>query len=150
MNASIKCIELIKLFEGFSSVPYPDPGTGALPYTIGYGSTHYNDGTLISLSDTPITSQLAEKLLQTHLDSIAKTLDYLVTIDLSQNQIDALLSLIYNIGTQAFKHSTLLKILNTGDVTKASEQFLVWVRANGKVLPGLTKRRQAEYNLFLS
>lgn len=150
MESSQKCIDLIKLFEGFSSTPYPDPGTGALPYTIGYGSTHYSDGTLVTLNDTPITSQLAEKLLQITLDSIAKTLDYLVIVDLSQNQVDALLSLIYNIGTQAFKHSTLLKLLNTGDVDKAAEQILVWNRSNGKVLPGLVKRRQAEHDLFLS
>ena len=60
------------------------------------------------------------------------------------------MSLTFNIGTIAFKNSTLLKKLNAGDRVGAADQFLVWNKAGGKVLQGLVNRRQAERAQFLS
>ncbi|KQD16250.1 lysozyme [Acinetobacter baumannii] len=68
---------------------------------------------------------------------------------LTQNQFDALVSLAYNIGSGAFKGSTLLKLLNKGDYKGAADQFLVWNKAGGKVMKGLVRRREAERALFL-
>jgi lysozyme len=72
-----------------------------------------------------------------------------VNIPLSQNQFDALVSLAYNIGTNAFKTSTLVKYLNALDYKAAADQFLVWNKAGGSVLKGLVRRREAERALFL-
>ena len=71
-----------------------------------------------------------------------------MTVPLTQNQFDALVSLTYNIGSGAFNNSTLLK-LNKGDYQGAADQFLVWNKADGKVMKGLVRRREAERALFL-
>ncbi|RPI74763.1 MAG: lysozyme, partial [Desulfobacteraceae bacterium] len=68
---------------------------------------------------------------------------------LSQNQFDSLVSLVYNIGAGAFERSTLLRLLNQGDYTGAANQFCLWNKAGGKILPGLIKRRCEETLLFL-
>ncbi|WP_312069487.1 lysozyme, partial [Acinetobacter sp.] len=73
----------------------------------------------------------------------------LVKVPLSQNQFDALVSLTYNIGSTAFKNSTLLKKLNAKDYAGAADQFLRWNKGGGKVLKGLVRRREAERALFL-
>ena len=73
-----------------------------------------------------------------------------VTVPLSQNQFDALVSLAYNIGTNAFSKSTLVKKLNANDNRAAADQFDVWVNAGGKRMQGLVNRRAKEKALFLS
>ena len=74
----------------------------------------------------------------------------LVKVPINDNELDALTSLVYNIGIGAFKKSTLLSLLNQGaDRHLVADQFLRWNKAGGKVLPGLVKRRLAEHNLFL-
>lgn len=148
MKVSKDCIDLIHTFEGLKLEPYLD--SAKIP-TIGFGSIYHLDGiTRVTMEDDPIDLETAEKLLLVHLNTLAKTVEYLVQIDLGQSQIDALLSLVYNIGTGNFKHSTLLKLLNTGDTDKAAEQILVWNRTGGKISAGLTRRREAEHDLFLS
>ncbi len=72
-----------------------------------------------------------------------------VSVPLSQNQFDALVSLAYNIGTNAFKTSTLVKYLNALDYKAAAYEFPKWNRRGGKVLKGLVRRREAERALFL-
>jgi len=74
--------------------------------------------------------------------------NYHVTVEMTQNQFDALCSFVYNCGAGNFRASTLLKLLNQGAYKAAAQQFLRWDKANGKVLPGLTKRRAAEKALF--
>lgn len=73
-----------------------------------------------------------------------------VTVSLSQSQFDALVSFAYNVGIGAFRSSTLLRKLNAGDYQGAADQFLLWDKNDGKVMRGLTRRRQAERALFLS
>ena len=72
----------------------------------------------------------------------------LVTVGLNQNQFDAMVSWVYNLGGGNLKASTLLKVLNSGDYAGVPEQMLRWNKAGGKVLEGLTRRRQAEADLF--
>jgi len=73
-----------------------------------------------------------------------------ITVPLTDNQLTAITSLVYNIGFGAFKRSTLLRLLNAGaSKEEVAKQFLRWNKAGGKEIKGLTNRRQAEFNLFL-
>ena len=141
-------IELIKSFEGFRSNPYYD--SVGVP-TIGYGTTRYLDGTKVSMSDKPISKDEATALLKKQVSDIyGKAVNDYKTIDTNQNQFDAMTSLCYNIGTGAFKSSTLLKKHNAGDFKGAADEFLRWVYAGGQVLQGLVNRREKEREIYLS
>ncbi|EDH9820259.1 TPA_asm: lysozyme, partial [Salmonella enterica subsp. enterica serovar Typhimurium] len=74
----------------------------------------------------------------------------LVKVKLTQGQFDALVSFAYNLGARTLSSSTLLRKLNSGDYAGAADEFLRWNKAGGKVLNGLTRRREAERALFLS
>lgn len=82
------------------------------------------------------------------LKKFENTVNDVVKVPINQNQFDALLSLAYNIGSTAFKNSTLVKKLNAGDILGAADQFNVWVNAGGKRMQGLVNRRKAEKELF--
>lgn len=143
---SQKGVDLIKQFEGLSLTPYVCAGG---INTIGYGNTYYTNGKKVTLKDPKITTQQAEELLKHSLSTYEKAVDSFCRDDISQSQFDALVSFAYNLGTGALQKSTLIKKVNTNpkDVTIADE-FLKWNKANGTVLKGLTKRRQAEANLY--
>ena len=95
-----------------------------------------------------ITEGGAEALLRHDLEWVESTINKNVKVPLNQNQYDALASFIYNVGAGAFRKSTLLRLLNQGDYTGAAGQFQRWNKAGGKVLRGLTRRRQAEAEKF--
>jgi lysozyme len=145
---SQKGLDLIKQFEGLSLKPYVCSGG---INTIGFGNTYYTNGNKVKLTDPPITKQQAEELLKFSLSTYEKAVDSFCRDDISQGNFDALVSISYNIGVGALQKSTLIKKVNANpkDVTIADE-FLKWNKANGKVLAGLTKRRQAEANLYFS
>lgn len=149
MKSSDKLLELIKESEGFSSTPYLCPAK--IP-TIGYGSTRYPDSRKVSLSDNHITKEEATTYLRFDVVDAEKLVTKSVTVPLTQGQFDALVDFVYNLGSGAFLGSTLLKVLNNGDYSTASNEFLKWnkARVDGilKELPGLTKRRKAEQVLF--
>ena len=85
------------------------------------------------------------------MQEAADAVDDLVDVELTQQQYDALCSFIYNVGREAFRNSTLLKMLNQGKAIKdIAPQFDRWIRAGGNVLPGLVKRRAAEREMFES
>jgi len=146
MKASQKCVDLIKEFEGFFDKAYICPAGVA---TIGFGSTMWNDGRKVKIGEK-ITKEGAEILLHWELNnkSIA-----LMDLNVNQNQADALLSFIYNLGIGAFNKSTLRKKvkLNPNDPT-IRDEFMKWnkARVGGKLveLRGLTRRRVAEANLY--
>jgi lysozyme len=142
-----KCYDLIKTFEGFKSKPYKCPA--GIP-TIGYGSTFYEDGTKVKLTDAPITEARAMDLLGDVVNDFSKKVNKLIKVEVNQNQFDALVDFAYNVGITALANSTLLKKLNAKLYSEAADQFLRWNKANGVVLAGLTKRRNAEKELFLS
>jgi lysozyme len=142
-----KCYELIKTFEGFKSKPYKCPA--GIP-TIGYGSTFYEDGTKVKLTDAPITEARAMELLADVVNDFSKKVNKLIKVEVNQNQFDALVDFAYNVGITALANSTLLKKLNAKLYSEAADQFLRWNKANGVVLAGLTKRRNVEKELFLS
>lgn len=95
-----------------------------------------------------MTDQEVNELFREDIKKRERSVNTLVTVELNQNQFDALLSLVFNIGTGAFATSTLLKKLNNGRVQEAADQFLRWDQAGGKPLLGLTRRRKAEKEVF--
>ncbi|MDM4091613.1 lysozyme [Klebsiella oxytoca] len=149
MQISNNGIALIKGFEGCRLTAYPDPGTGGAPWTIGYGWTYPVDGKPIK-QGMKIDQATADGLLKTGLVSYENDVLKLVKVKLTQNQFDALVSFAYNVGSRALSTSTLLKKLNAGDIKGAADEFLRWNKAGGKEMPGLTKRRKAERDVFLS
>lgn len=146
MKTSDVGIELIKEFEGFSSRPYLCPA--GVP-TIGYGSTRYPDSTRVQMTDKSISETEATRILADTLIDYETGVLKCVEVDLNQNEFDALVSFSYNLGIPNLKRSTLLKKLNDEDRDGAADEFMKWTRANGQVLPGLVKRREAERKLFL-
>lgn len=139
-------IALIEEFEGFDSKPYLCP---AGRWTIGFGDTMWR-GKPVTPATKPITREDAENALAHRLIGFQAELDNLVSVPLNANQNAALLSFIYNLGAQNLKKSTLLKRLSSGDYTGAADEFLKWNKSGGKVLRGLTRRREAERRLFLT
>ncbi|HAU5700622.1 TPA: lysozyme [Citrobacter freundii] len=146
MQISDKGIALIKEFEGCKLTAYQD-SVGV--WTIGYGWTQPVDGKPIRAGMT-IKQETAERLLKTGLVSYESDVSRLVKVGLTQGQFDALVSFTYNLGSRALSTSTLLRKLNCGDYTGSADEFLRWNKAGGKVLNGLTRRREAERALFLS
>lgn len=147
MIASQKCIDLIKQFEGYRSAPYLCP---AKVWTIGYGSTRYENGVAVKGSDAPIDEARAIKIMQATLKTYEDAVNRYVSVELTQNQFDALVDFAYNAGTKALQTSTLLKRINTGRFLAASDEFRKWVYADGIKLQGLVRRREAERILFSS
>lgn len=138
-----QAIELIKKYEGFSSKAYLCP---ANVWTIGYGTTRVNGKPVTS--GMTCTEQQAEEYLKNDLQVFAKAVNRLVKVPLTENQFSALLSFTYNLGVGALEKSTLLKKLNEGSYWVAQSEFLKWIRAGGKILPGLVRRRGEEAELF--
>lgn len=146
MQTSDKGISLIKQFEGCKLTAYQD-SVGV--WTIGYGWTQPVDGKPIRAGMT-IKQETAERLLKTGLVSYESDVSRLVKVGLTQGQFDALVSFTYNLGARSLSTSTLLRKLNAGDYAGAADEFLRWNKAGGKVLNGLTRRREAEREVFLS
>lgn len=145
---SQKGLELIKSFEGLSLKPYVCAGG---INTIGYGNTYYTNGKKVTLQDKPITKQQAEELLKHSLSTYEKAVDSFCRDDISQSNFDALVSFAYNLGNGALQKSTLIKKVNANPKDPSiKDEFLKYNKANGRVLAGLTKRRQAEANLYFS
>lgn len=145
---SSNCVNLVKLFEGFSRTAYVDPGTGAEPITIGYGSTRYANGDKVKLGEI-VTLQEAERLLTNDLERRYNAIKGWLPDTINQNQIDAVVSFAYNCGVGAFEKSTMRKKIwsNPNDSTIHNE-FLKWTKAGGRIMAGLIKRRQAESKLY--
>ncbi|PHM29483.1 lysozyme [Xenorhabdus innexi] len=144
MEISENGINAIKRYEGLRLKAYPDPATGAEPWTIGYGHTKG------VAPGQVITRQQAEAFLLEDLTPIYSVLQQVVKVALTQGQFDALCSFIFNVGIGNFTHSTLLKKLNEGDYQGAAQEFLRWDQGNGHELPALLARRKSEQKMFLS
>lgn len=141
MKIGSKGLELIKHFEGCELEAYKCP---AGVWTIGYG---HIKGVQEGMK---ITEMQAEEMLQSELIEYEGYINDLVEVELNQNQFDAMVSWVYNLGGGNLRSSTLLKVLNAGDYDGVPAQMLRWNKAGGKVLEGLTRRRQAEADLFVA
>lgn len=141
MKTSQEGIELIKHFEGLRLSTYK---CSAGVDTIGYGST----GAHVK-PDMTITEDEAEALLVQDLSRFEEGVANLAP-KTTQSQFDALVSFAFNLGLGNLKASTLLRLHNQGQYKLAAAQFVRWNRASGKVLSGLTRRREAEAKLYQS
>jgi lysozyme len=133
-------LALTKQFEGCVLTAYQDQ-VGV--WTIGYGHT----GTDVKTGLT-ITDDQASILLAADVAWAVTCVNKFVTSAIKQNQFDALVDFVFNLGCASLGQSTLLRLVNAGDFAGAAPQFLRWNKAGGKVVKGLTMRRQAEMNLF--
>lgn len=135
-------VRLVQEFEGCRLDAYRCPA--GVP-TIGYGAT----GPDIRMGMV-WTQEQADARLVEDLARFADGVERLVEVDLSDNQFAAIVSFAFNVGLGAFRDSTLLRKLNAGDYLGAADQLPRWNKGGGRVLPGLTRRRAAERDLFLS
>ena len=139
MKISQEGISLIKKFEGCEYNAYK---CAADVLTIGYGHTKdVKEGDLV-------TQQEAENLLTKDLEEFEESVIDAVEMPMSQHQFDALVSWTFNLGPSNLNSSTMLKVLNKGDYEDVPAQIKRWNKAGGKVLEGLTRRREAEALLF--
>lgn len=147
MKLSDEGLRLIKSFEGYhtrlkdgSCAAYLCPA--GVP-TIGYGCT---EGIKLGMV---WTAEQAEEALRREIAKFENAVTKSVTVDINQNEFDALVSLAYNIGVAGFQRSSILRRLNKGDRKGAAQAFHMWNQGGGRVLPGLVSRRAREAALFL-
>jgi lysozyme len=141
MQPSDALLDFVKGWEGLRLEAYLDGG--GVP-TIGYGRT-YN----VKLGDT-CTAQEAEGWLSETLARMGRSMSAYLMRETSQQQFDALLSLCFNAGVAAIGVSGLMRLHNEGMVKECADRFLLWNKDNGKMVPGLSKRRAAERAIYLN
>lgn len=140
MKISENGIELIKEFEGYKSEAYQC--TSGI-WTIGYGHTKN-----VQKNDTCSVEEATEFLKQ-DVEIAERAINQLVKVELNQNQFDALVSFVYNIGRENFKRSSMLKFLNSAHFPLSASQFDRWVYSRSNKSQGLINRRAKEKELFL-
>ena len=141
MTMTPEGLQLLKRFEGCRLESYQDV---AGIWTIGFGSTRYADGRRVGPNEV-ITLAEADTLFRVTLTSYEQAVDDLTRDDLTPHQFDALVSLTYNIGVNAFRTSTVRRLVNANPADPAiRDAFLLWNKAGGKRVGGLVKRRQQE------
>lgn len=144
MTPSKTCADLVKSFEGCVLKAYPDPGSGGDPWTIGVGAT----GPGIS-KGVVWTQQQADDRLLADLARFGRGVwTAIAEKETTQNRFDALVSFAFNVGIGNLLSSTLLRKHVAGDYEGAAAQFIRWNKAAGKVMKGLTRRREAEAKLY--
>ena len=148
MRTSDQGIALLKKHEGLRLTAYPDPASGGEPWTIGYGTTS-RAGVGKVTRGMKISQAQAEDMLRRSLVGYEQGVLKAITRTPTQNQFDAMVSLAYNIGVGAMSKSSVIRHFNANDDVKAGGAFLLWNKAAGKVMPGLTRRRAEERALFL-
>lgn len=147
---------LICYFEGYM-VPLKDGTDRVRPYlcpakvaTVGFGSTHYEDGRRVAMSDPPITRARAVQLLDWEIERVCEpAIDRLITVRLHPLMRGALASFTFNLGAGALQASNLRKVINARRWQDVPSEFAKWRVASGKILPGLVRRRAAEAAMFM-
>lgn len=159
MTTSKAGLDLIKSFEScakaigggrFQAYPDPAPGRNGLPVTIGWGSTRGFDGKPIPLGTVWTQDQCDRKKAEDMADFEREVRAILGHAPTTQGQFDALVSFAYNLGSAALRGSTLMRRHKAGDYEGAAAQFARWNKAGGRVMRGLTRRREAEAALYRS
>lgn len=144
MTTSSNGIDFISKEEGCILHPYLD---SVKKPTIGIGSTYWENGNPVSMNDKPITKQRALDLFKTTLKRYEAQVNKSIITHINQNQFDALVSLCYNIGTNGFSGSTVVKKVNNNPLDPDIRKwFEAWRNAGGK--PILLSRRKREADLY--
>jgi lysozyme len=140
--------KLIQGFEGLSLVPYL---CSAKVATIGYGATFYPSSKKVTMQDAPISLATAKWMFKETADKFAADVNKMIKANINQNQFNAIVSLAYNIGLAGLAKSSLLKKVNANPSDPTiTNSFMIWNKAGGKVLNGLTKRRAIEAKLYFA
>jgi lysozyme len=158
MKVSQKCIDNIKKDEGVRQRPYQCP---ALLWTVGVGHVIDPQHAKVPLAqrkalpipagwDRTLSMEEVDDILRKDLSRFEQGVSRLITAPLTQGQFDALVSFSFNVGLGNLQNSTLRMKVNRQEYEAAAQQFLVWTKAGGKVLPGLVKRRTHEKEMFES
>ena len=144
LKSSKNAIDLIKKSEGLilNAANHGDSNTDSALYTVGYGHTR------TAYEGMVISERQAENLLFKDIEVSERDVNSLVKVPLNQNQFDALVSFVFNVGYTQFNRSTLLKVINAGDMEAACLQFSRWIYDGGVKLNALVSRRAAECELF--
>lgn len=140
-------VALCKRFEGLYLKPYYCPA--GVP-TIGYGTVWKPDGSKVTMNDPQITSDVAELWLiqQLQRDCLPAAVRMTPRLVGDEEALGAIADFIYNLGASRYKNSTLRRRLNAGEWEEAQHEIRRWVRANGRVLRGLVRRRESEAALL--
>ena len=139
MKYSKTALQLVEHFEGCELQAYQDSGG---VWTIGYGHTqNVHQGMKITLQEAELYAQRDLEIAETYVNA-------LVNVPLTQEEFDALVDFVFNLGPESFKKSTMLELLNRGEYQLAAAQFDLWDHCGGKILAGLLQRRKAEAELF--
>jgi len=148
LTTKVSAAKVIAQFEGLELKAYQD---SAGIWTIGYGNTRNPYTGLPVKQGDKITKKEALDWLRITTAAVEADVKRLVKVPININQQLALASLVFNIGTGAFARSTLLRLLNSGaDKAAVAAQFLRWNKVKEKEVKGLSRRRKAESELFLS
>ena len=140
MKYSKTALQLVEHFEGCELQAYQDSGG---VWTIGYGHTqNVHQGMKITLQEAELYAQRDLEIAETYVNA-------LVNVPLTQEEFDALVDFVFNLGPESFKKSTMLELLNRGEYQLAAAQFDLWDHCGGKILAGLLQRRKAEAELFM-
>jgi lysozyme len=141
----VKLYDLIRYFEGLRLKVYPDPGTGAEPWTVGYGHT----GPDVKKDSPPITPAIAETLMREDAErACLQALRLSPNLAGQDDRLSAIADFIFNAGSTRYKASTLRRKIRDGDWLDAKDEILKWCHAGGRKLPGLVLRRKAEAALL--
>lgn len=146
MTTSEAGLEFIERRECFSAKAYPDAGG----HSIGYGYFLATTEDIQKYLHATITKAEAVTLMLRRIGATEDALNKAITVPVSQQQFDALVSWAYNIGNGAARGSSLMKFLNTGDYAAAGDQFAVWHLSNHRSVDALVERRALEKDLFLN
>lgn len=154
MNAGPNCLAIIKAFESCRLVSYPDPITRGAPWACGWGACGPEIGPGVQWTQDRADRRLLGDVAQRELVA-SRAITRLVT----QGQFDAVVSILYNVGAgrddrdgivrlKSGRSSTLLRLLNAGDVEACADEFLKWISPGSNVVNGLLKRRTVEQAVF--
>ena len=145
----ISAIDIIRKYEGFNESAYPDPSTGGMPFTLGYGTQFYPDGSPVK-SGQYCTKEKALEYLKHEINCIEDDLDDLhLHIDNSMRQ--ALVSFIHSIGWKPFLYSSIIDQIEQENWVGVTEEIKCWIFDQDRIVVGnLLERRREEARLFLS
>ncbi len=144
-----RAIAIIRKYEGYSEKAYPDPDTGAAPYTFGYGTQYYPDGVPVKQGHCCTEHKAAEYLFH-EVELIQDELSKL-NLGLDPSMENSLVSFIHSIGWEPFLYSTIIDAIETEDWGFAAEEITHWIfSSHHRVIGGLIDRRREESRLFLA
>ena len=146
MKLSVEGLNLIKRFEGVRNRPYR---CSAGLWTVGVGHLIGDGKSLPESWDRTFTEEEINALLVRDLSRFERGVGMYIKVPLRQHEYDALCSFAFNLGLGTLQRSTLRQKINRNDKEGAAKEILKYCRAGGKIIKGLQRRREAEYQMFL-